>query len=46
MADLADNAEAQAQLLELYARRIRNRENAADFGEELILVARIIARRI
>jgi hypothetical protein len=43
---IPDHSDAAASLLELYAKRIRQGEYAPDFGEELTLVARVIARRI
>jgi hypothetical protein len=43
---IPDHQEAAALLLEKYAKRLRNGEYGGDIGDELVLAARVIARRI
>lgn len=43
---IPDHQEAAALLLEMYAKRLRRGEYGGDLGDELVMVARIIARRI
>lgn len=43
---IPDHAEASAALLRHFAGRIERGESASDFGEELVLAARVIARRL